>query len=229
MPTDTYLRLSLARGIKEPTLLESFAREPFYVGNPNLKPAKTDSFEAGLFREWFGRRVRTEVAYFRNRFEDLIQFDFSSFPSTWQNIARSWARGVEVSGQVRLRSYVSVRANYTRLYTRIVTTNNASDLGLELLRRAPNSGSVSLELAPRRFTFVIGARFVGDRRDSDFFVFGVNRNPAYQYAYLSGSWRVNNYITPFFRVNNLSDETYQEALGYGQWSRNASGGVRITW
>ena len=56
LPTETYFRLSLARGIKEPALIENFARESFYVGNPALKPEKTDSFEAGLSREWFGKR-----------------------------------------------------------------------------------------------------------------------------------------------------------------------------
>ena len=37
LPTETYFRLSLARGIKEPALIENFARESFYVGNPTLQ------------------------------------------------------------------------------------------------------------------------------------------------------------------------------------------------
>ena len=64
LPTETYFRLSLARGIKEPALIENFANESFFVGNPALKPEKTDSFEAGLFRDWLGKRVRTEVSVF---------------------------------------------------------------------------------------------------------------------------------------------------------------------
>ena len=55
LPTETYFRLSAGRGIKEPALIENFANESFYVGNPKLKPEKTDSFEAGLSREWLGR------------------------------------------------------------------------------------------------------------------------------------------------------------------------------
>jgi len=226
LPTDTYLRLNLGRGIKEPTLVESFAREQYYVGNPNLRPAKTDSFEAGIFREWFGRRIRTDVAYFRNRFTDRIDYDLTSTPGSWLNISKSWARGVEVSGSARMTSKAMLRASYTKLYTRIVTGNN---LGLELLRRPRNSGTVGLQLTPQRWTFMIGARFVGERQDSDFGVFGVNRNPAYNYAYLSGSFQVHKRATLFLRVNNLTDEQYQEALGFAQWGRNASGGVRINW
>ena len=37
LPTETYFRLSLARGIKEPALIENFARESFYVGNPDAE------------------------------------------------------------------------------------------------------------------------------------------------------------------------------------------------
>ncbi len=80
LPTDTYFRFSAARGIKEPELIDNFANESFYVGNPNLKPETTDSYEAGLFREWFSRRVRTEASFFRNSFKDLIEFDFSAKP-----------------------------------------------------------------------------------------------------------------------------------------------------
>jgi len=228
LPTDTYLRLSVARGIKEPTLIESFARDPFFVGNPNLRPEKTDSFEAGLSRDWFHRRVHSEISYFRNRFDDLIQFIFVSNPGTWENIARSYARGFEASGSVNVAPSTTVRAGYTRLYTRILAGNDA---GLELLRRPRNSGNLSLQWTPKRWTVAVGARFVGDRRDSDFFVFfpEVNRNAAYRTVYLNASWQATKNLAPFFRINNLTNETYQEAAGYAAWDRNASGGLRLTW
>jgi len=228
LPAETYFRVSLARGILEPTLLESFAREQYYVGNPNLRPQKTDSFEAGLFREWFGRRVQTEASYFRNRYTDLIEYSSATYPGTFQNVNAAWSRGVELTGSVRLKQSIALRGGYTHLRTRIVSSATGSQIGTELLRRPRNSGSVGLQVTPRRWTFLIGARFVGERADNDFF-FGVNRNPAYQYAYLSGSFQVNKHVAPYVRVNNLSNESYQEALGYAAWSRNATGGVRVTW
>jgi outer membrane cobalamin receptor len=228
LPTDTYFRVSLSRGILEPTLVASFAREQYYMGNPNLRPEKTDSFEAGLLREWFGRRLRTEASYFRNRYQDLIEYDSSVFPGTFENINRAWSRGLELTTSIRLREAVSLRGGYTYLRTRVVSSATTSQIGTELLRRPRNSGSVGLQITPRRWTFLIGARFVGERADNDFF-FGVNRNPAYQYAYLSGSFQINKHIAPYVRVNNLSDEWYQEALGYAAWGRNATGGVRVTW
>ena len=172
--------------------------------------------------------MRTDLAFFRNSFQDLIVFDFSSFPGTWQNIDRSWARGAEATGTVRLARHVALRGAYTKLYTRITRTNSFGQAGLELLRRPRNSGSVTLELTPRRWTVVAGGRFVGERQDNDF-VFGVNRNPGYQYVFVSGTWQASRHVAPFVRIENALDEQYQEVLGYSALSRNATGGIRVAW
>ncbi len=229
LPTDTFLRFSVARGIKEPALIENFAHETYYVGNPLLKTEKTTSFEAGLFREWLGRHLRTDLSFFRNSFQELINFDSSVFPGTWQNIDRSWARGGEVSSTVRLTRYLALRGAYTRLYTRITRTNSSSQLGLELVRRPRNSGSISIELTPRRWTVGAGGRFVGERREDDFVFYSINRNSGYEYVYVTASWQATRHLAPFLRIQNELDEQYQEVLGYSALSRNAIGGVRVSW
>jgi vitamin B12 transporter len=227
LPTDTFIRFSAARGITEPSLLENFARDLYFVGNPNLRPEKTNSYEAGAYREWFHRRVRTDLAVFRNSFQDLIEFSFANDPGTWINVNRSWARGAEASGTVRVNRFASVRASYTRLYTKI-TQSTAGDIGQALLRQPRNSGSVSMELTPRMFSLIAGARFVGERQDNDF-VFGVNRSPGYQYVFVSGSWQATRHIEPFVRIENAADQVYQEALGYSSLARTAFGGVKLKW
>jgi vitamin B12 transporter len=229
LPTDTYFRLSAARGIKEPALIDNFANESFYVGNPNLKPETTDSFEAGLFREWFHRRLRTEASWFRNSFHDLIEFDFSQYPATWINIDRSWSRGVELSGEAKLARFVTVRAAYTKLYTRITNDADPTSIGLELVRRPRNAGSISLQLAPRRWSLDVGAQFTGERQESDFVFYAINRNPGYEFVFLDGSWHATKHLMPFVRVENLLNENYQEVLGYQALSRNGAAGLRITW
>jgi vitamin B12 transporter len=228
LPTETYLRISAARGIKEPELIENFANESFFVGNPALKPEKTETFEVGLSREWFGRRLRTEVSYFRNLFTDLIEFDASVNPNSFRNINRSWGRGMEASASWRVGRVVTVRGEYTKLGTRITTSDTRSDIGTQLLRRPRNSGSVSLELTPRRWTVIVGGHFVGEREDNDF-IFGINRSPAYEYVYGSASWQATKHVAPYVRVNNALDQQYQEALGYSALSRSVLGGVRLTW
>jgi vitamin B12 transporter len=225
LPSETYFRLSLARGIKEPALIENFANESFFVGNPKLKPEKTDSFEAGLSHDWLGKRVRTDVSYFRNRFADRIEFDFSQNPATWENIARSWARGVELSASGKVWRFVSAHANYTKLYTH--NFGNLTDP--ELVRRPRNAGSISLELAPRRWSLMAGARIVGERPEDDFVFSAINRNNGYENVFVNGSFRVTRHVDLYVRVDNALDEGYQEVLGYSALSRNAAGGLKLTW
>jgi outer membrane cobalamin receptor len=223
LPQEVYFRVSGSRGIQEPSLLENFAQEAFYVGNPNLKPETTDSFEAGLFREWFSRRVRTEVSWFRNSFQNLILFDGSTNPASWKNVDQSWARGVELSGTVRLAGAISLRTGYTRLYTRDLQT------GQPLLRRPLNSGTLSLELAPRRWTLAAGGRFVGVRADSNFFDPGAISVAGYNYVFVDGSWQATRHVAPFARIDNALNGRYQEVLGYAALRRVAAGGVKLTW
>jgi len=227
LPTETFLRVSAARGITEPSLLQNFARESFFVGNPSLRPEKTNSYEIGVYREWLNRRVRTDIAIFRNSFQDLIEFSFANNPGTWVNVNRSWARGGEVSGTARINKYAAVRAAYTKLYTR-VTQSTLGDLGQALVRQPRNSGSISLELTAKRVSLIAGGRIVGERRDNDF-VFGVNRSPGYEYVFVTGTWNATRHLAPFIRIENALDQVYQEVLGYSSLSRTAIGGVKFSW
>ncbi len=224
----TYLRASAGRGITEPSLYENFVQSEFFHGNPALRPEKTNSYEAGLVQEWAHGRVRTEVSAFRSSFTNLIAFVVDS----WQNVQASWARGVETSIEARLPGALAVRADYTRLYTRITSSTSPDSpitgIGEELARRARNSGAVMVSWLPHRWSLVTGARFIGDRQDADF-TFGANRNPGYENVFVSASFDITKHITPVLRGDNLLNERYQEALGYPALSRTLIGGLRLHW
>jgi vitamin B12 transporter len=227
--SSTLFRLSAGRGVTEPSLLENYAQvPPFEIGNPALRPETTTTFEAALVSEWWGRRIKTEVAGFRNSFHNLIAY----VEPTWENIEASWARGVETSAQARVTNNILITGSYTRLYTDITasTTPESSDTGIgePLVRRPRNSGSMSIAITPKRWSLVIGGSFVGERQDADF-TFGVTRNPGYENIYASASYDVAKHFTPFLKVNNLLNERYEEVLGYQALSRNILGGVRIHW
>ncbi len=229
--SSTFLRVSGGRGFTEPSLLENFAREAFYTGNPNLKPEKTGMFDAGVVQEFASRRGRLEITYFRNSFEDLIVFDGSQYPGTWGNIDRSWARGVETSLTVRPHQLIEVSMNYTRLYTRITRTNSLSaysGVGQELPRRPRDYGSAWLSIAPRRWNLMVGGRAIGERQDADY-IFGVTRNPGFGTMFVNGSYRLTKHLTPYFRIDNLLNEHYQEVLEFMSLTRSAIGGLRVAW
>ena len=226
--SSTILRLSAGRGVTEPSLLENFAQATFYHGNPALRPEETNTYEAGLVSEWFAHRVRTEITGFRSSFHDLIAF----VGNTWQNVQASWARGLETSAQARLAKSIFVQASYMRLYSRITSSasppSSTTGIGQPLLRRPSNSGAASLAVTPKRWSLALGGRFMGERNDINYF-FAVARNPGFENFYASVSYNATRHVTPFLRLDNLLNESYQEALGYPALSRNIIGGVRLHW
>ena len=44
----TTVHVAAGKGIKEPTLLQSFSPSPFFLGNPDLKPERSRSVEVGI-------------------------------------------------------------------------------------------------------------------------------------------------------------------------------------
>jgi outer membrane cobalamin receptor len=231
--SSTLLRVSAGRGITEPSLIQNFSRESYFTGNPDLRPERTSSYEAGLVQEWFGRRVRAEAAVFENSFRDLIAFVSLPPPTwgSWRNIEASRARGAEFSGRAKLNRYAFVTASYTRLWTRITKSNSPASLfagvGQELSKRPPHSGSVALSLVPRRWSLETGALLVSERQDTDFF--GINRNGGYQNVYGALTLNLWPHVKPFVRADNVLNQRYEEVPGYSALSRAVRAGVRMEW
>lgn len=232
--SSTFLRLSAGRGITEPSLIQTFARESYAVGNPDLHPEKTSSYEASLVQEWFGRRAHTEAAVFQNSFRDLIAFVPLPAPiwGSWRNLESSRARGVEFSARARLAGSLTLNASYMHLWTRVLQSGSPTStfygVGQELPRRPGNSGSLSLSVAPKRWWLQTGVVLAGERQDADYYL-GVTRNPGYQNVYLCGSYHLSKHWSPFFRADNLLNARYEEVLGYSAASRSLRGGARLEW
>jgi outer membrane cobalamin receptor len=229
----TYVRASAGLGITEPSLLQNYASDPYFIGNLSLRPEKTAAYEAGIVQEWFTRRLRVEAAAFHNSFRDLIVFVFLPFPepSTWQNVESSRARGLEFTAQARPARWLALSGSYTRMWTRITRSSSPNSLftgvGQELARRPGNAGALAVSVTPRRWSFQAGSVLVGERQDTD--LFGVTRNPGYQNIYAAASLRLDRRVTPFLRADNLLNSAYQEILGYPAPSRRISGGLRVEW
>ena len=228
------LRASAGRGVREPSLLDSFAKDPTFVGNPSLRLEKTNSYEAGVLAEWFHRRLRTEVSAFRNSFRDLIVFVSlpNSVVGTWANVDAAYARGLEFSAQTRPWRNIQLSGQHTLLWSRVINSSTPQSLttgiGQELGRRPHNSSSLSLTVAPSRWSFQITAWYFGEHQEqSD--TFGVNRAPAYWGSMASGSYRISKHVFPFLRVENVTNSRYQEVLGYSNLSRSIRGGTRLEW
>lgn len=233
---ETRVRASGGRGIKEPTLLQSFSPSPFFLGNPALRPERSGSVEIGLDQRWWGDRARAEVAWFANRFVDLISTrptSFTPFRAQYFNVGRTRARGLEATVELAPRSRLGARAAYTFLASRVIEStapaNPVFRRGERLFRRPVHSGSVSLFGTWRAVTISVNGVFVGRRVDSDFAGLEppLTANAGYAVWHLAADVAPGRRITWLLAIDNLFDADYMEPLGYPALRRAVRVGARV--
>lgn len=253
----TKLRANYGEGIKEPTLVESFSPNRFFLGNPALRPERSRSFDLGLEQLFWRERLRVEATWFDNRFRDQIAFvgDPATFGGPIRtadgrlthfiNNDRARAHGVELVISARPSRQLSLRGHYTRLKTKLVSAADVIDfstlklvpnreVGLPLLRRPLHSGALNVAWTAERFELNLDASFVGRRRDLDpvsFSRFDAQGRPIYNDGYarldLASTYQLTPRVTAFARIENLLNQDYQEVLGYPAYRLTFSAGMRF--
>src|SRR6185437_6711424 len=73
LPGALRLRGTLGTAFREPSFSESFDT-PFSISNPNLRPERTTSWEAGLERDMVAGVLTLGATYFHQRFVDMIDY-----------------------------------------------------------------------------------------------------------------------------------------------------------
>lgn len=232
----TRVRASLGTGFKDPTLFENFSSTPFATGNPDLRPERTFSWEAGIEHTVPGTGVSVAATYFDQRFRDLVVYDGSRTPNFW-NLADARASGVEVGVDWRVRRGIVASLNYTYLDTRVVNGGGdpTFETGKRLIRRPANAASLQLTYGlAGRGSATLGARFVGDRDDLDFSAFPAARLTLHPYA------RVNiaaeyalrrlgdaSSVVVTARVENAFNDRAPEIAGFRSRGRTVLVGGRV--
>lgn len=138
---DVRVKAVVGQGYKTPTVndlyifWEMYAQNPggpgqFYVGNPDLKPEKSLSYELSVEKDW-GDRSTVHLGVFRSEVKDLISTywtgkltddDQDLYPGVngdqvmaYKNIPEATLQGVELYGSHRLGKNIYLNAGYTFL------------------------------------------------------------------------------------------------------------------
>jgi vitamin B12 transporter len=250
---DTLYRVFYGEGIKEPRFDQTFGDNFGDFGNPSLKPEASKTWTTGIEQVLFNDRVKLDAEYFSSRFYDIVSFEFCTPnppPATGNtcnvnipgapasgfgyffNTDLARARGVNLSGEARLNHWLKLTGNYTYDDTLVISAPNAFDptetAGNRLLRRPPNSGSLTLYADFHRLSALIDGYFSGVRTDSDFLGLGFTRNPGYSRLDIATSYRLGHGVSLYGRADNLLNKAYQDALGYPALGRDVHAGVRYT-
>jgi vitamin B12 transporter len=222
--TGTRLRATWGQGFRAPTINDLFF--PGF-GNPDLQPEHSESYDAGFDQKLWKNRIRFGSTFFHNRFSNLIQivFDPATFLAAPFNVGRAVTEGVETYVEFEPLDWLYVWANHTWTRTKDLTT------GLPLRRFAENRWNAGVTLTPiERLTLFVQAHVVGKQFESQ----TVGRNPGYYRLDLGGTFRLlgragmMERLDLTARIDNVTDNRYDEVFGFRALGLNALVGLRAS-
>lgn len=242
-PLGTKFHAAIGTGFKAPTFFENFSTSPFALGNPDLDPERSFSWEVGIEQRLWEERLRLAVTYFSNRFQDLIEFTGAPPPGepNFFNVQEANAYGLEFSITVMSLPAWTFGVAYTYLHTEVTDAGFSTDPsaafveGESLLHRPEHKVDFFARYTHERFHGQLDLHYVGTRNDRDFSTFPAIPvdNPAYTKIDLIlgydviKDWGPIRTLELFGRVENLLDEDYEEAFGFSAPGIAGFGGVKI--
>lgn len=237
LPLPLRLRASVGTSFKAPALFQRFGRiGTTFQGNPNLRPEKATSWEAGAETDItvLGGTATLGVTYFESRIRDLIQFN-AAFDSL-ENRERALTRGVETTLTLRPAPWLDAVASFTWLDARDRDTDQP------LARRPSHSGSFVANIRPvPKLTVTPEVTYAGHHREGAFATYLDNsldfNSPISSSENTKGATLVNLTVTYavqdglalFLRGRNLTDRAYEPANSFQIAGRSVLAGVRASW
>ena len=219
---------AIGSGIKAPTIYQLYGFTPgpgSFVGNPDLKPEKSEGWEIGFDQTLLGRSAVLGVTYFNARLKDEIVVNFlpPTFAASPQNIATESPReGIETSLSARIASQWRIDLAYTYLH--------ALQNGREEVRRAPHIASANLAWrnGDDRFGANLTVRYNGEQQDLNFTQSGPPqvKLPSYTLVNIGADYRISDMWQLYGRVENLFNTKYQEVYTIRSSGLAAYAGLR---
>jgi vitamin B12 transporter len=213
------LRGAVGTGFRAPGLSQLL--DPLF-GNPDLDTERSRGWEAAVEAGPRDGALHAAATWFDTRFEDLIVFDGEAL----RNVREAETRGLELTAGVRPAASVAARAAYTFMEAEETAGPEA---GTRLVRRPRHAADLRIDLVGSRADASLGLHWVGEREDLDFSTFPAARVSldGYLTARFAASWRWTERIRVFGRVENLTDERYEEILRFGTVGRAVHAGITV--
>ena len=212
---------SVGRAFKMPSFF-ALASPPQLGGNPDLRPETALGGDLGIEGPLFPSRLAGldgGLTVFYNRFEDLIDFDFATF--THVNRSEVEARGIEARLDWRPTPRLALHANGTWQEVEDVVTR------ARLRHRPKRVGGARLVWTPRaEIDLQLDLQAVSESFDEQIPVPERTTVPGRELLGLSASWQVAESWRLRARIDNLTDESYEELIGFPGAGRSFRIGLR---
>lgn len=217
LPHGPRLRASWGKGFKLPSF---FALGDQTVGNKQLRPEFSNSFDVGVSGETARRRASWEATLFRDRYRDLV--DFSSQLFRLVNRSEATTKGVELAGTLAAAENLSFGAHLAYLTWKL----NPST---EPLRDVPHwrSGIDATWKASSRWTWRAEGVWVSQRFNFQVPVSNQQIAGGYTTINVATGYDLGHSVSAFARVENLLDHHYHEFIGFPAAGATAYAGLNF--
>jgi outer membrane cobalamin receptor len=212
----TTVRANWGQGFSLPGF---FALASPLVGNPDLRPETSESFDIGISHWSTDRRFGTTIMLFRNEFTDLIDFDSTVFSMV--NRDQLDIDGIEFQFDYSVSEQLDFHLQATYLDMEVKNSN------VPLRQRPDWRGSLTMRWAPSdRWLLDASWLNVGETFDSsiptgDMFLDAYNR------VDVTATYSTTRNMKIVLSVTNLFDEEYAEAIGFPSPGTRARLGLRF--
>ncbi|MEE9429987.1 MAG: TonB-dependent receptor [Melioribacteraceae bacterium] len=218
----TFLRTSIAKGFRSPTLAESFTSTTTsgvtVKPNPNLKPEDSFSIEAGI-KHYFYDDLYLDFAIFNNEYSNLIEpgFDSKDGKLFFDNVTSARIQGFEVNASSSfLSKTIVLNVGYTFLHSLDI------ELDKPLKYRPKHSVVTSIDFAKSFYEFGFDFRYSSEveRIGDELVVLGLVPDGDKRVPIVVLDARVGanlfSYNVPlrvFLNANNILNYNYVEVIG----------------
>jgi vitamin B12 transporter len=222
------VRAAYGTAVKNPTFTERFGFYTNFIGNPNLVPEESKSWEIGFDRQLSIGNLTLSATLFDAELENEINgfvYDPATYAYTSANMdALSERAGVEFSTAGNLSDSLSLSAAYT------YTDSKDGDSKKEV-RRPKNTASLNLGWQVAENLFLnTNVQFTGDQTDVYFPPFPepsqVVTMDSHTLVNFNVNYKPSDKLELYLKLENALDEDYEEVFGYQTLGFSSSLGIR---
>jgi outer membrane cobalamin receptor len=219
----TRLRASAGHGFRLPTYVDLYYADPTTIGNPNLKPESSWSYEAGIDWTPTNGRLTLNATAFRLQQKDSIDYaktilatDTLTFAEPWQaiNIQNLNITGAEATARLRLTANQQLQFSYTAAHAASPPPNLLSEYAYNY---AAQNALVRWTGTFKELTAHTQINLVQKTQHTAY--------PLWDIA-LS---RNTGHLRPYLRALNLSNTGYQEIPQVPLQGRTIMAGAEFNW
>jgi vitamin B12 transporter len=173
-------------------------------------PEESIGWDFGVEQSFFEDTLILDLTYFEAGLENEIFTAFlPSFQTTPRNrTSESDRSGWEFSVSATPMDGLSLYGAYSRL-------DATEPAGIEIRRPGEQASlDASWDILGSPFQINLGVTHVGENIDTDFATFLRAELDPYTLIRLGASWQVSDEFELYTRIENLTDESYQQVIGY---------------